>query len=55
LAITFEPETIESQSKAQSLDSSLVSTKNLSKIFPSRGWHPGPDDLGQKGLKLHHF
>jgi len=34
------------------LEFNLLSMKNLSKILPSYGWVPGPDNLGQKGLNL---
>jgi len=41
--VTFEPETLESQSKAsiKDLDSSLVSTENFNKILPFSGLGPG--------------
>jgi len=31
---------------------SLVSTENLSETFPSCGWGPGRDNIGQKCLNL---
>jgi len=31
------------------------SNKNLSKILPSSGLSPGPDEVGQKGLKQLHI
>jgi len=37
------------------LDFSLVPNKNLSKILPSSGLGPWPDEVGQKGLKLLHL
>jgi len=36
-------------------DFNLVPNKNLSKIRPSCGLGPVPDEVGQKGLKLLHF
>jgi len=52
-AITFEPEMLESPSKAQkNLDYSLVSTKKLSQKIPSSSWHPGPVNFDKNGLNL---
>ena len=39
--MTFEPETLESRSKTQDLDSSLVSNENFSEIFWLSGWALG--------------
>jgi len=40
MAITFEPETLESQR--------LKRLKNLTKILPPCGWGQGPNEFGQK-------
>ena len=37
------------------LDFTLVSNKNLSEILPSSGLGPGPDEVGEKHLKLLHL
>jgi len=50
MAITFAPETLESWSRAQDSDYSLLSNKNLSQKIPSSDWHPGPGNLGLNGL-----
>jgi len=36
--MTFEPETLESRSKTQDLDSSLVSNENFSETLWHSGW-----------------
>jgi len=33
-------------------DCSQVSSKNFSEILPPNGWHPGPGNVGQGGLKV---
>ena len=40
---------------SKDLDCSLVSNKNFSKILPSNGWRPGPDEVWQGGLKALHL
>jgi len=50
LAITFEPETLESQRSERLMDFDLVSSKNLSETLPSCGWGPGHNNLGQKDV-----
>jgi len=36
-------------------DCSLVSKKNFSEILPCNGWHLGPGEMGQGGLKILHL
>jgi len=37
---------------SKDLGFTLVSNKNLREIPPSNGWVPGPDEVGQGGLKV---
>jgi len=37
------------------LDYNLVSSKNFSEILPHNGLRPGPDKVGQGGLKVLHL